>query len=167
MANRAQWWSIVRDDRGTTLLEFAISASLLLMAFFGIMDFARALYAYHFVSYSAQEGSRYAMVRGNDWSGSCASASSYGCQASSANIQSFVQGLAPPGIAAANIVVTPSWPEQNADGTSTGCSTTTTENSQGCLVEVTVTYTFYFFTPSYLKTSSMTMTATSEKVIEY
>jgi len=168
MANRARWKSLAREDHGGTLVEFAISASLLLMAFFGIIDFSRALYAYHFVSYAAQEGTRYAMVRGNDWSGACASASSFDCSINSSNqalVQTYVQGLATPGISAGSVTATPSWPGTNAGGSSAGCSTAA--NSQGCLVKVKVSYVFYFFTPSYLSNSSMTMTATSEKVIEY
>jgi Flp pilus assembly protein TadG len=166
MLRRLCWKSFLREDRGGTLVEFAISALVLMASFFGIMDFSRALYAYHFVSYAAQEGSRYAMVRGNDWTGSCASASSYACAASSANITSFVQGLAPMGISSGNITVTPSWPQLNADNSSTGCSTTTTQNSQGCLVKVKVTYAFHFIMP-FLPNSALNMSSTSENVIEY
>jgi len=167
MANRLRWKNIVRDNRGATLVEFAISAAVLLMLFFGIMDFARALYAYHFVSYAAQEGTRYAMVRGNDWPNACSSASSYGCAIGSSNeglIQTYVQGLAPMGISSSSITVAPSWPGTNVDSSPAGCGTA---NSQGCLVKVKVSYVFYFFTPSYLTNSSLTMTATSEKVITY
>jgi Flp pilus assembly protein TadG len=160
------WKSFLREECGGTIVEFAISAVVLLASFFGIMDFARALYAYHFVSYAAQEGSRYAMVRGNDWSGSCASATSLACAASSANITSYVQGLAPMGISAGNITVTPSWPQENADNSSTGCNTTATENSQGCLVKVKVSYAFHFIMP-FLPTSTLSMAATSEQVIAY
>jgi Flp pilus assembly protein TadG len=160
------WKGFLREERGGTLVEFAVSAVVLFAAFFGIMDFARALYAYHFVAYAAQEGSRYAMVRGNDWSGSCASATSYACAASSTNISSYVQGLAPMGISSGSITVTPSWPQANADGVAAGCNTTATQNSQGCLVKVKVSYAFYFIMP-FLPHSSLTMTSTSEQVIAY
>jgi Flp pilus assembly protein TadG len=160
------WKRLLREECGGTVVEFAVSAVVLFASFFGIMDFARAIYAYHFVSYAAQEGSRYAMVRGNDWSGSCASATSYGCAASSANITSYVQGLAPTGISSSNISVTPSWPQLNADNSSSGCNTTPTQNSQGCLVKVKVTYAFNFMMP-FLPKSSLNMTATSEQPITY
>jgi Flp pilus assembly protein TadG len=166
VANRASWKRFLREERGGTIVEFAVSAVVLLASFFGIMDFARALYAYHFVSFAAQEGSRYAMVRGNDWSGSCASASSYACAASSANITSYVQGLAPMGITASNITVTPSWPQLNADNAATGCNSTATQNSQGCLVKVKVTYAFHFIMP-FLPGSALNMSATSEQAIAY
>jgi Flp pilus assembly protein TadG len=166
VVNRLSWKRFLREECGGTIVEFAISAVLLFASFFGIMDFARALYAYHFVSYAAQEGSRYAMVRGNDWSGACASATSYGCTASSANITSYVQGLATMGISSGNITATPSWPQLNADDSSSGCSTTPTQNSQGCLVKVKVSYAFHFIMP-FLPLSAMNMTATSEQPISY
>jgi len=166
MLKRAQKTGIFHEDRGESLIEFAFTASVLLAGLFGIMDFSRALYTYHFVSYAAQEGTRYASVRGADWSSSCSSYGSYDCIASSADITSYVQGLAMPGIESTSITVTPSWPQENADETSTGCNTTETENSKGCLVKVVVSYPFHFFLP-YLPKSSLTMQATSEGVIAY
>ena len=166
MTNRMRWPRIFREDDGQTLVEFSISSFVLFMAMLGIMDFSRALYTYHFVSFAAQEGTRYAMVRGVDWTPACASASSYGCQASAANITTYVQSLAPPGVTASKITVTPTWPELNADGTSSGCSSSATENSQGCMVKVQVTYSFQFLMP-FIPKSALNMSATSERVIAY
>jgi len=166
MTNRMSWQRIVREEDGQTLVEFSISALVLFMAMLGIMDFSRALYTYHFVSFAAQEGTRYAMVRGADWSPTCTSASSYSCQASAANITSYVQSLAPPGVVASNINVTPTWPQLNADGASTGCNATSTENSQGCMVKVQVNYTFQFLMP-FIPKSALIMSATSERVVAY
>jgi hypothetical protein len=67
---------------------------------------------------------------------------------------------------ASNIGVTPTWPELNADGTSTGCNTTPKENSKGCLVKVVVTYSFHFIMP-FIPQTALTMSATSEKAIAY
>lgn len=163
MAKQAGWRRIGRGERGGTLVEFSIALSALLMAVFGVIDCSRALYSYHFVSYAAQQGARYAMVRGADWPGSCSSAASYDCQASKANIQSYVQGLAPPGITASNVVATPTWPGQTVNGSTTGCSTPA---AQGCVVKVQVSYTFHFMLP-YLPMGGLPMTATSEQVIAY
>lgn len=139
----------------------------MLMAIFGILDFSRALYTYHFVSYAAQEGARYAMVRGGDWGTvSCSSYNSYDCQATAAEIQSYVQSLAPPGIGASKIVATPSWPQETASGSSTGCSTTGTQADQGCIVKVAVSYQFQFILP-FLPNSGISMKASSEQVISY
>jgi hypothetical protein len=168
MTGRARWRRIVgKKIAGRLLVEFSVSAFVLLMAMLGVLDFSRALYTYHFVSYAAQEGTRYAMVRGADWTPSCASASSYGCQASAANITSYVRSLAPPGVVAGNIGVTPTWPQLNADGASTGCNTIPKENSQRLPGQSpVVTYSFHFMMP-FIPQSALTMSATSEKVIAY
>jgi Flp pilus assembly protein TadG len=158
--------TVLWEDGGGSLVEFAFVLLGLLMAMFCVVDFSLSMYAYHFVSYAAQEGTRYAMVRGADWPSSCASAGSYDCRASSANITSFVQGLTAPGLNASNITVTPSWPELTVDGSSTGCNTTATENSKGCMVKVQVSYSFHFIMPLF-PTSALTMTSTSQQVIAY
>jgi Flp pilus assembly protein TadG len=160
------WRTFAGGEHGGSLVESGISISLLLMIIFGIIDFSRVLYSYHFVSSAAQQGARYAIVRGADWPSSCASATSYSCQASTANIKTYVQSLASMGITAANVVVTPTWPQQTVNGATTGCNTTATQADQGCVVKVQVSYTFHFFLP-YLPTAGLPMTATSEQVIAY
>jgi Flp pilus assembly protein TadG len=139
---------------------------MLLMLVFGIIDFSRALYSYHFVSCAAQQGARYAIVRGGDWPSSCATATSYSCKASATNIKTYVQSLTTLGITAGNVTVTATWPQLTVDGTTTGCNTGATEADQGCLVKVQVSYTYHFFLP-YLPTAGLPMTATSEQVIAY
>lgn len=139
---------------------------MLLMLVFGIIDFSRALYTYHFVSSAAQLGARYAIVRGGDWPNSCATATSYSCQASVANVKTYVQSLATLGITASNVTVTTTWPQLTVNGTTTGCNTSATQATQGCRVKVQVSYTYHFFLP-YLPTAGLPMTATSEQVIAY
>jgi Flp pilus assembly protein TadG len=140
--------------------------SVLMMLIFGIIDCSRALYTYHFVSCAAQQGARYAIVRGGDWPASCATATSYGCEASAANIKTYVQSLASPGITAASITVTPTWPQQTVNGATTGCNTGATQDNEGCLVKVQVSYSYHFFLP-YLPAGTIPMTATSEQAIAY
>jgi Flp pilus assembly protein TadG len=157
---------LIGEERGATLVEFGIASCVLLAVIFGVMDFARALYAYHFVAYAAQEGARYAMVRGGDWSNACASATAYDCEASSANITTYVKSLAPMGVSSSGMTVTPSWPQTNANGVSTGCNTASTQNNKGCMVKVKVVYAFHFVMP-FLPTPAVNMAATSEQVIAY
>ena len=57
-----------RREAGGTLVEFALSATILLTLVFGVMAMCMALYIYHFVSDAAREGARYAMVRGSSCS---------------------------------------------------------------------------------------------------
>lgn len=161
------------DEGGSSLVEFAISATLLLVTMFSILDFARALYAYHFVSYAAEEGARFAMVRGVDWSSSCSTSAppnytqSYDCDASAGDVQNYVQSLATVGITGGSVTASALWPGTTPDCTTTPCTDcSSAANSQGCYVQVQVTYPFTFVTP-FLSRASITMTATSEKVIQY
>jgi Flp pilus assembly protein TadG len=56
--------SIRRDQRGETLIEFALAATLLLSLIFGIISLGIAAWRYNMVSDLAQEGARWASVRG-------------------------------------------------------------------------------------------------------
>jgi Flp pilus assembly protein TadG len=155
--------SIVREDTGDSMMETALSAMTLLIVIFGTMDIARAAYIFHFVSYAAQQGTRYAMVRGADWgAATCTTTSTLACNATSANVQSYVRSLANSGMTSSNITVTTTWPGTTISGSTTGCSTT---NSQGCLVKVKVSYPFSYMM-SFLPHSGPTFTGTSETVIQ-
>lgn len=155
---------LIRDRRGDSLAEFTISAVVLLTAMFGIMDFSRALYIHHFASYAADEGARYAVVHGSAFAGtSCAAASSFSCDATSANIQSYVQSLAPPGVTGSSVVVTTTWPGTLPNGSAGSCSTTT--SIDGCLIKVKVSVPFHFIL-SFLPRSSTSFVSTSEAVVE-
>jgi Flp pilus assembly protein TadG len=165
---------LVREESGVELVEFAMTGLVLTIVLFAVFEFAFALFAYHFVSYAAQEGTRFAMVRGNTWSENIASDCStsappnftmpYSCTASATDIQNYVQSLANGGISPSGVTINTTssyvWPGQTPDGTTTGC---TTANSQGCLVKVTVSYSFKFL--PFMKLSALPITATSETVI--
>ena len=67
----------LRREDGSGLVEFAIVFILYMTMILGVMDFARALYVYHFVSHVAREATRYAAVNGSDLyvtDGSCTAA---------------------------------------------------------------------------------------------
>ena len=159
------------EESGAGLVEFALTLWVLILVLFGIYQWAFALYAYHFTSFAAQQGTRFAMVRGYTWSKNkttnCSSSAPpsftmvYDCTASNSDIQNFVQSLATGGINPGNVTVSSSWPGTNPDGVATGC--TTYPNSQGCMVKVTVSYTCNYI--PFLPKASVTMSATSEKVI--
>src|ERR1039458_73601 len=96
---REQRWSLAKRRRGgvlgeegSALVEFAFVLILVLTFMFGIMDFSRFLYTDHFLSGAAREGTRYAMVRGSTWTTACASTTTFSCNASAANVISYVQG---------------------------------------------------------------------------
>lgn len=161
----------LRDDAGAQLVEFALSIVVLIMFLFGVFAFCLAMYSYHFVSYVAQEGARFAMVRGSDWKTSCSTSAPpnfaipYSCQASSSDVQNYVRSLAMPGINSSNITVTTTWPGTTPNCTS-NCSICTTATSSGCYVKVQVTYPFLFNVP-FVSQSTYNFSGTSQKVIQY
>jgi Flp pilus assembly protein TadG len=166
---------LLREERGSGLVEFAIVTWVVLFLSFAIIRGMLAMYAYHFTITAAQQGSRFAMVRGYTWSEYTATNCStsappnftmvYNCTASATDIQNYVQSLATMGINAGNITITTTsstvWPGETVDNSTTGC--TINANSEGCMVKVIVSYPFQFL-PN-LGLTTMTMTATSEKVI--
>jgi Flp pilus assembly protein TadG len=166
---------LAREEGGAELVEFSMAALSLIVVLFGTFNWMFGMYAYHFAAYAAQEGTRFAQVRGHTWSKNtttnCSTSSGsnfamvYNCTASGTDIQNYVQSLATPGINSNNLTINTTssyvWPGKTPDGTTTPCSTNA--NSQGCLVKVTVSYTFNFL--PFAKGTSMPITATSEKVI--
>jgi Flp pilus assembly protein TadG len=54
-----------RRERGETLLEFALGATLLFILIFGVLQFGWAIWQYNLVADLAQEGARYGAVHGS------------------------------------------------------------------------------------------------------
>lgn len=154
--------NIQRREQGATLLEFAVSIVLFVMLFLAIAEFSLAMYTYHFVSYSAQEAARYAIVHGGGWSSACTAGDQYNCSATASTVQDYTRGLASAGIDPNQITVTTTWPGKTPAGTSTGCSHA---NNSGCVVDVTVSYPFNM-SFSLIPASSLDFTASSEMVIQ-
>ena len=50
-----------RSERGATLLEFAICATVFLTAMFGVLEFGRALWTHNALADAARRGARYAI----------------------------------------------------------------------------------------------------------
>ena len=153
-----------RQESGSALVEFAVSAILLFTLIFGVLQCSRALYTYHFLGSAAQEAARYAMVRGASWTSNCSSAASYSCVATSSNVATFVQGIASAGISKSGLGVSTTWPGQNAAGASCLQSSSTPTNTAGCVVTVTVTYSFSFGS-SLLPSKALALTSTAKETI--
>lgn len=138
---------------GQTLVETAVSLSILFALTIGIILSGLALYSYNFVAESAREGSRFAMVRGSSCTSPCA-------QATSASVQSYVQNLGYLWLNSSNLTVTTTWPD-----TGYSCTPSVSPcNNPGNNVMVQVTYLFPWnipFTPS----GTLSLTSTSEVVI--
>lgn len=173
------WRSHLRGESGSTLVETALSITILLVLVVGILDACLMVYSYHFISNAARDGARYAIVRGNTWiqppwgDGStavpCASYTSAGCTASAQNIDDYVKSLTFPGIDTNNISTTTSSYIFNQGGTTTSCGSTTGStppacNAAGNLIEVKVQYNFATFIP-FIPSKFLTMTSTSRMII--
>jgi Flp pilus assembly protein TadG len=146
------------DDTGSSLVEFAVSASVLFLALFGIIEMCFALYIYDYVSDAARAGTRYAMVRGSSCTGLT------NCDATPAQIQSYLRSLPYPGLSAASLTATVNWYPLNT-GTVTGwgttaCSCPNPKNE----VQVTVNYLFPLHVP-YFPSGSINIRSTSQVVI--
>lgn len=161
----------LRDDAGAQLVEFALSIVVLIMFMFGVFAFCLAMYSYHFVSYVAQEGARFAMVRGADWKTSCTTSAPpnfsvpYSCKVASADVQNYVRSLAMPAIDPSKVSVTTTWPG-TTPGCTSNCSVCSTAASSGCYVKVKVSYPFLFNVP-FARQSTYNFSGTSQKVIQY
>lgn len=156
----------VKNEKGDALIEATATLLVFVSIFFGLIEFGRALYAYHFVSEAAREATRWAAVNG----GSCSDDSSCDGVApmthsgpvgptDDGTIQTYVRNIAPPGIVRNNVTATASWP-----GPASTC-TGDVANGDGCPVQVTVSYTFHFLVP--LIGTNIPMSSTSEMVIAH
>ena len=58
-----------RGQRGASLLEFAIGATVFLTALFGIVEFGRLFWTHNALRDAARRGTRYATIRKNDSAG--------------------------------------------------------------------------------------------------
>lgn len=181
----------LRADEGASLLEYAIVCILSLVMMFGIMDFGRALYTYHFVSHAAREATRWAAVNGSTCNadaggtnpgsctapvtcsgGTCTACTSGCAPASLADIQNYVQMITPAGIDPNQVTTTPTsviGTKCTSDAKPSGCTPaicTNTWNAPGCTVQVQVSYNFGFLVP-LVHNGSITLSSTSQMVIAH
>jgi hypothetical protein len=135
-----------------------------------MIDFSRAIYAYHFISNQARDATRYASVRGalcgppplGD--NSCLasnSASGTAGPALATDIQDFVKNV-PNGIDPSKLTTTVDWPIQAASP----LVCTTQQNYPGCTVRVNVSYVFNF-SSTFVSKTALTLTTTSQAVITH
>lgn len=153
------------QEEGSTLVEMAIASTLFLAVLFGIIQACWAVYAYNFVNAAAREAARYAIVRGNTYSGTnCASPGFATCVAqagSTGDIAQFVRNFAYPGIDSSLITTTTTWPGTVSPSACPGVAPC---NNPGNLVQVVVSYPYSFHIP-FVPSASFTMASTSQLVI--
>jgi Flp pilus assembly protein TadG len=141
-------------QRGSTLVEQALVITLLLTVMFGIVDLSQAAYAYHFVANAAREATRWASVR--------SPTSGLSPTANPDTIQTFVSNVPGMGLDSSSITSTTSFaPPPNG---SPACVPGPASNKPGCVVQVTVNYSYKFFFP-FLPTNPILMSSSSQMVI--
>jgi Flp pilus assembly protein TadG len=139
---------LVRGEYGSTLVEAALSITLLIGMMIGVMAGGFMLYTYHFLSYAARNGARYATVRGS----ACDNSNGMpDCpNVTGAQVQTYVRSLRQLGISAGQLTVTTTWP----NGT----------DNPGDPVKVTAQYPFPLVVP-FVISRTVNMQSTSQMVI--
>lgn len=92
-----------RNERGSTLVEFALVLLIAMTILLGIMEFGRAVWIYGTIAHAAREGTRFAIVRGAESA----------APADTAAVRAYVQARAGFGTATQ---VTTSWQPDNKPG---------------------------------------------------
>jgi Flp pilus assembly protein TadG len=146
-------------------VEFAISVPVLFTLMFGFMMIAFAVYTLHTVSEAAHDAARWASVRGSSCSANTPNQTD--CNATQAEIQSYIQGLEYPGIDPSNLTVTATWlsPSSTTPTTWTACASESGCNGPSDAVQVVVSYHFPLTIP-FLPSNSRTLSGTAQMVIQ-
>lgn len=134
--------SKLRSEQGQSLVEFALTSSILLTFIFGLIETTLAFYSFNMISEAAREGTRYAMVRG----ATCTTSANGSCTVTASQVNSYVTGLGWPNLGGGTLTPTTTFPDGNQNPASR--------------VQVTIQYVFPFRVP-YVPTRSMSMSATS------
>jgi Flp pilus assembly protein TadG len=146
-----------RDDEGSSIIEFALVAAIVVELMFGVMQLCLAFYSYEVINEYARAGARYAMVHGS----SCLLPNGSSCyNDTNAALQTVVQNINFPGINASNIVVTAT--NTFAPGR-TSCLTASCKGT-GDQITVNVAYTYKLSIP-FIPATSWTMSSTSTMII--
>lgn len=140
-------------------MEYALVIVVFLTIVFGIVDFGRAVFTYHYLSAAARDATRWAAVNGYTCSddGSC----TYPNGAATTDIQNFVSNNAPSGIAPSRLTTTVTYANPNSLAI---CSSH--NNYPGCVVVVQVSYAFNFVAP-LVRANDITLQSKSQMVIAH
>lgn len=106
------------DDRGQSLVEFALVLPIFLLVITGLFDLARAVWQENTLAFAAREGTRYAIVHGSAgnpiaWTGS-ASTNTCSNTGASPTCQPVFDTVTSAAIGVPNVSVTVTWPDTTA-----------------------------------------------------
>jgi Flp pilus assembly protein TadG len=140
-----------RAEAGQALIEFALAAAIFFMTILGLVSFGIAVFRYNLVADLAQEGARWASVRGSGHDTLVSAASE-------SDVQTYVQGRA------LGLSVTVHVYTVNSSKTCTATTVDPSALSEGTGFCVKVTNTFTLLT-RYVPGGSMTLQSTAEMVM--
>ena len=144
MRVRDRW----REDRGSSLLEFALISFTFVIILLSVVEMGRIVLVYTCIANAARAGARYAIVHGGDQTASPSGPGSV------TNVQTVVSNFASAGLVnTALLTTTVSYPNGN--------------NTAGSPVRVTVTYPYDPLVSFFSSMLNTTLSSTSEGVITY
>jgi len=141
----------MRFKRGQSMTEFALCLSAFLVLLFSVIEMGQTLYAYSWVAYAANCGTRYGIVHG-------ASSSTPVQATATTNIQSLVVGLA------AEVGTVRSYCPVALPNDLCVTTTWSPNNKPGSTVTVQVVYNFQYSIP-LLSSATLALTSSSTMVI--
>lgn len=175
----------LQQEEGAALIEVSVSIAVFLSLILGVIQMLMALYAYNFVSDAAREGTRYAVIRGED---SCYPNPSFpNCNLQPSSIKSttnpnanpvlsYVDSFRYPGLDQKNLSAVVTWwvAHQTPNGHTSWTTPCTGKvddkgnrcNAEGNAVRVVVTYSFPLSLP-WMHKSIMKVSSTSQMVINF
>ena len=137
-----------REDRGSSLIEFALISFMFVMVLAGVVEMGRMVLVYNTIANAAREGTRYAIVHGADQTVSPSGPGNVTA------VQTVVKNFASAGlIDTTALTITVSYPNGN--------------NTAGSPVTVKVLYTYDPFVRFFSSMLNTTLGSTSEGVISY
>jgi Flp pilus assembly protein TadG len=137
-----------REDRGSTLIEFALISVMFVIVLLGVVEMGRMVLVYTTIANAAREGTRYAIVHGADQTVSPSGPGNV------TNVQTVVKNFASAGLLNTGaLTITVSYPNGN--------------NTAGSTVTVKVTYRYDPFVNFFSSILNTTLGSTSEGVISY
>jgi len=137
---------LVEGEAGSALIEQAASLSVLFGLLFCFMEICMAFYTQDLISEAARSGTHYAMVHG----ATCLTSTGSSCTLTNTAINTYVNGVVTPNIAAGTFVATTTYPNGN--------------ENVGSNVQVQVVYTFKITLP-FVPSTGITLTSTSKAPI--
>jgi len=130
---------LARCERGSVLIEMAVTLPVLFTLLFCFMAMCLAFYSRDMISEAARDGTRYAMLHG----ASCPNSTTPTCEATATQVNSYVTGLGWPNLGGGTMTVATTYPSGN--------------EAVGSLVQVKVTYVFAI-KMAFVPANSLTMT---------